>query len=203
MVLNPSSSRANKASETRLALLNSARKLFAERGYHAMGTPEIAAAAGVTRGAMYHHFQDKEQLFEEVFRAVAKELETSASASVSALAEDPWQQMQEGLQSFLWLVAHSREIQRIVLIDGPAVFGWSKWRRLESEYTSVHLARSLDRLMDLGVIERRPAGTLAQLVVAALNDAAMVIANAADPEAALPEVGDSLNALASGLRVTP
>ena len=203
MGLRPSSSRANQATATRQALLNAARRLFAERGYHATGTPEIAAAAGVTRGAMYHHFQDKEQLFEEVFKAVAKDLETAATASVSALAEDPWRQMQEGLQSFLRLVARSHEIQRIILIDGPAVFGWSKWRRLESDYTSVHLARSFERLIRLGVIEPCPAETLAQLVVAALNDAAMVIANASDPRAALPEVGDALKALVSGLRTKP
>jgi AcrR family transcriptional regulator len=203
MGLRSSSLRANKATATRLALLTAARRLFAERGYHAMGTPEIVSAAGVSRGAMYHHFQDKEQLFEEVFKAVAQDLETAATASVSALAEDPWRQMQEGLQSFLRIVAGSHEIQRVILIDGPAVLGWSAWRRLESEYTSVHLAQSFDRMMDLELIERRSSDTLAQLVVAALNDAAMVIANATDPQATLPEVGDALNALVSGLRVRP
>lgn len=203
MGLKPSSIRATKAAATRQALVDAARPLFAAQGYHATGTPEIASAAGVTRGAMYHHFQDKEDLFEAVFAAVAKDLETAAGASVLALAQDPWAQVQEGLQSFLRLVARSGEIQRVVLIDGPAVFGWVKWRRLESEYTSIHLARSFDRLMDLGVVERRPSETLSQLVVAALNDAALSIAHADDPEAALPKVGDALQALVAGLQTKP
>jgi AcrR family transcriptional regulator len=200
MGLKSSSVRASQASATRLALLAAARRLFAERGYHATSTPEIVAAAGVSRGAMYHHFEDKAQLFEEVFKAVAKELETTAAASVMALAEDPWRQMQAGLQSFLRLVAESRETQRIILIDGPAVFGWAQWRRLESDYTSVHMARMLERLMELGVMERAPVGTLARLIVAALNDAAMEIANAPEPRAALPEVAAALQTLVSGLR---
>ena len=194
-------SRAEKAATTRAALVAAARRLFADNGYHATGTPDIVSAAGVTRGALYHHFRDKEELFEAVFRSVAKELETAASESVVALMTDPWLQLQEGLQAFLRLVAQSPEMQRIILLDGPVVFGWSKWRDLQSEYTRVYLVRSLELLMGLGTIEKRAPDPLAHLLTAALNDAAMAIANAPDPAKALPEVADALRALVAGLEI--
>jgi AcrR family transcriptional regulator len=182
-------------------LIAVARRRFAEAGYHAAGTPELVRLAGVTRGALYHHFRDKQQLFEAVFRQVADELSGAAGAAVAPLVDDPWRQLLEGLRAYLRLVAASREAQRILLLDGPAVFGWARWREIQSDYTFGQLVRTLQRLVDRGLIAARPPAPLAHLMLAALNDAAMSIAHAGDAQAALIEAGDALSALVAGLRL--
>ncbi len=193
--------RVERAAATRAALVAAARRLFAENGYHATGTPELVASAGVTRGALYHHFRDKEDLFEAVFRVVADELEQASMQAVAAYAAEPWRQLQEGVYGFLRLIAASPEAQRILLVDGPAVFGWLRWRELEGEFTYGHLVRSLGEAMALDIIAPQPAEPLARLVVAALNDAAMSIAHAPDPGRELAVVGAALRTLIEGLRL--
>jgi AcrR family transcriptional regulator len=188
---------------TRAALVAAARHRFAQTGYHATGTNDVVALAGLTRGALYHHFRDKEDLFEAVFRQVADELSKAAGEAVRPLADAPWRQLQEGLQSYLRLVAANAEAQRVLLLDGPAVFGWARWRELQSEYTFGHLVLMLERLAGLGLVKRRPAGPLAHLILAALNDAAMSIAHANNPQVARVQAGDALSALVEGLRVDP
>ncbi len=192
-----------RAAATRAALIAAARERFAKAGYHATGTTDLVALAGVTRGALYHHFTDKEHLFEAVFRQVADELSTAAGEAVAALADDPWRQLLEGLQAYLRLVATNPEAQRLLLLDGPAVFGWTRWRDLQSEYTFGHLVNMLRRLMDQGLIQARAPEPLSHLMLAALNDAAMTIAHAPDPQAARMEAGDALSALVGGLRLEP
>jgi AcrR family transcriptional regulator len=192
-----------QAAATRAALIAAARERFSRAGYHATATTDLVAFAGVTRGALYHHFADKEGLFEAVFRQVADELSAAAGGAVAILADDPWRQLLEGLQAYLRLVAQSQEVQRILLLDGPAVFGWTRWRALQSEYTFGHLVNMLRRLMDQGLIEVRAPEPLGHLMLAALNDAAMSIAHARDPQAARLEAGDALSALVEGLRLSP
>jgi AcrR family transcriptional regulator len=181
-------------------LIEVARRLFVANGFHATGISDLVAAAGMTRGALYHHFRDKEQLFEAVFRQVADELQAAAGASVAELAAEPWRQLQEGLLSYLSLVADSREVQRVLLLDGPVVFGWEKWRQIQSEFTFAQLMTSLDRLIGNGVMARQPTRPLANLILAALNDAAMSIAHAQDPIAERKAAGAALLTLVSGLR---
>ena len=193
--------RVERAAATRAALVAVARRLFAENGYHATGTPELVACAGVTRGALYHHFRDKEDLFEAVFREVADELERAAMQAAQGYAAEPWRQLQEGVYGFLGLIAANPEAQRILLVDGPAVFGWLRWRELESEFTYGHLVRSLGEAMALDLIALQPAEPLARLLLAALNDAAMSIAHAVDPGRELVKVGAALRTLIEGLRL--
>jgi AcrR family transcriptional regulator len=192
-----------RAAATRAALIAAARQRFAEAGFHATGTTDLVALASVTRGALYHHFTDKEHLFEAVFRQVAGELSAAAGEAVLPLADDPWRQLLAGLQAYLRLVAANAELQRVLLIDGPAVLGWARWREIQSEYTFGHLVNMLRRLMEMGVIASRPPEPLAHLIAAALNDAAMSIAHAADPRAAGAEASDALGALVAGLRLEP
>jgi AcrR family transcriptional regulator len=194
--------RAQQAQETRAALVAAARRLFAEKGYHATGTPELVAAAGVTRGALYHHFADKEALFEAVFRQVEGELVDSAADSVRN-QPDPWRQLQDGGQAFLKLVAANRDMQRILLIDGPAVLGWRRWRELDTGTTLGLMTVSFTGLIEAGTIAAQPVEPLAHLVLAALNEAALVIAHSHDPEAARAEVGPALAYLIEGLKARP
>lgn len=192
--------RTEKAAFTRTTLLKAARRLFAQKGYHATGTHDLVAAAHVSRGALYHHFGNKEALFEAVFRDVEEELHWAAATPVLALGFDPWRQLQEGLQARLRAIAANRGIQRIVLMDGPAVLGWPKWRELESEFILDPLVTALQGLMDREVIKRQPVTPLAHLILAALNEAALLIAHSADTEATRAEVGEALRALLTGLR---
>lgn len=191
--------RVQQAAATRAALVAAARRLFAEQGYHATGTPEIVAAAGVSRGALYHHFDDKEDLFEAVFREVETELEERAGDAVKGLAADPLRQLLEGMQAFLKAIAGDPGLQRILLLDGPAVLGFPKWRKLESETTLGHLIDALQRLVDAGLLTARPLQPLAHLILAALNESSLLIANAEDPEAAREETTVALISLVTGL----
>ena len=192
--------RTEQAAATRARLIEVARRLFVENGFHATGIADLVTAAGVTRGALYHHFGDKEQLFEAVFRTVSDELRSAAGASVIDLADDPWLQLQRGLQSYLDLIAGSREVQRVLLLDGPVVFGWDTWRQTQSEFTFAELVSALERLIEAGVMTRQPTEPLANLILAALNDAAMSIAHATDPAATTREVTAALMTLVSGLQ---
>jgi AcrR family transcriptional regulator len=194
--------RMQQAASTRAALIEAARRLFAEKGYHATGTPELAAAAGVSRGALYHHFGDKEALFEAVFGEVESDLREAAAESVRELAADPWRQLDQGVQSFLQIVAGNVEMQRILLLDGPAVLGWPRWRELGSQFTLGHVVESLERLTQAGIIEPQPLNSLAHLVIAALNEAALLIAHSDQPERTRLQVTRALRTLISGLRTT-
>jgi AcrR family transcriptional regulator len=168
----------DRAMATRIDLLTAARKLFAEAGYHATGTTEIAAQADMTRGALYHHFEGKEELFAEVFREVAQELVNRSNASVAPLTRGLWATVSAAFQLYLQLVAANEEYQRILLIDGPAVLGWARWRALQSEFVASGTIDALQLLMERGLMEPQPAAPLAYLIQAALNDAALSIAHA-------------------------
>jgi AcrR family transcriptional regulator len=178
--------------------------LFAAQGYHATGTHDVVAQAGVTRGALYHHFPDKKSLFLAVFYDVEAGLTTpSDQASTGAAGPgsggDAWFQFQQGLQASL-TAALEPEVQRILLIDGPAVLGWDKWRELESHYGLGMLATALENAMKSGIIRRQPVRPLAHLLLAAVEEAALLIAHAPDPASTRIEVGKTLDSLMEGLR---
>lgn len=192
--------RVQQAASTRAALIAAARRLFAEKGYHGTSTNEVVDATGLTRGALYHHFTDKEALFEAVFRQVEGDLAESAGRAVRKLDADPWNQLLEGLAAFLQIIAANPDMQRIMLLDGPAVFGWTKWRSIGSEYSLGHLEAALQRSIDAGIIRDQPINPLAYLVLAALYEAALLIANAKSPEPTRTQVTQALRTLVSGLR---
>jgi AcrR family transcriptional regulator len=188
-----------------VALVQAARRLFATQGYHATGTHEVVAHAGVTRGALYHHFPDKLSLFLAVFHDVEASLTTpsdqaSTGAAGSGSGGDAWSQFQQGLQASL-TAALEPEVQRILLIDGPAVLGWDKWRELESHYGLGMLTAALEDAMRSGIIRRQPVRPLAHLLLAAVEEAALLIAHAPDPASTRIEVGKTLDALMQGLRL--
>jgi AcrR family transcriptional regulator len=166
-----------RAATTRQALVAAARAIFARDGFHDARALDIAASAGLTRGAMYHHFTDKVALFEVVFREVAAELNYRTAASVASLRGDLWAQVTGAFSRYLGLMAEIADYRRILLIDGPAVFGWERWRDLQAEYVASGTEDALRALMALGVVPQREPGPLASLIQAALNDAALSIAH--------------------------
>lgn len=189
-----------KSAATRAALIAAGRERFGLVGYHETGTHDLVAMASVTRGALYHHFGDKKDLFEAVFLQMDEELNRYARAAVASLSDDTWRQLLIAMEAYLRLRAESREAQRILLLDGPAVLGWERWRELQ-EGSIQGMVQTLSMLMDQEVIARGSPETLALLIFAAMNEAALSIAHAADPARALSAQTDSLLVLVKGLRI--
>ena len=198
-----SSRRGEHIADTRAALLQAARELFAEKGYAGTGTEEIVARARVTRGALYHHFRDKPGLFAAVMEAVAADLaqqlvarQLSGTAAGTTGARD---QLREGFQAFLDACTGS-DFQRIVLVDGPAVLGHGAWSDLVEQYGLGLLRTWLQRAIDDGQVDPLPVDPLARLLAALIGEASLYIARAGDPARARREAGATIDRILIGLR---
>jgi AcrR family transcriptional regulator len=191
----------DRSQTTRAALVGEARRLFAERGYANVPADEVVTAAGVTRGALYHHYGDKQGLFRAVFEEIEREV-TEQVATAVASESDLWQVMLRGLSAFLD-ACERPEVVRIALTDAPAVLGWQTWREIEAEYGLGLIIALLDRAVDEGLVAPQPAPVLAQIVLGALIEAALLIAAADDRESARASAERSVRALVSGLLVDP
>jgi AcrR family transcriptional regulator len=190
---------AERSEATRGALVRAARSLFAEHGYAGVGTEEIVRAAGVTRGALYHHFDGKRDLFEAVYRQLEAELaERIASGALAANAGSPLEAMQAGAEMFLQACTEP-EAQRIVLLDGPSVLGWDRWREIASEHGLGLIEASLTAAIEAGAIEAQPVRPLAHVLMGALDEAAMLVARSEDSARMREEVGRTLATLLTGL----
>jgi AcrR family transcriptional regulator len=191
---------AERSEATRAALVAAARPLFAERGFAGVGTEEIVRAAGVTRGALYHQFADKRELFAAVFEQVeAKLSERIGAAAISSGAADPLAALRAG--STAWLDASTEpETQRIVLLDGPAVLGWERWRAIAMHYGFGLVETVLQAAIDAGQLAPQPVPPLAHVLIGAVDEAALYVATSADPARARAEVEAVLERLLAGLR---
>jgi AcrR family transcriptional regulator len=191
--------RADQSEATRATLLEVARKVFAERGYAGVGTEEIVRRAEVTRGALYHHFRDKKDLF----RAVHEQLEDEMAQKIAAqLAErdraDPLELLRQGARTFL---DHTTgPLARVTLVDAPSVLGWAEWRAIDEKYGMGLVMAALQGAMDAGELRRQPVKPLAHLLLAAIGEAGMLVANAGDPKAVRDQVEPPLLALLEGLK---
>jgi AcrR family transcriptional regulator len=191
--------KAAQREATTAALIAAARELFAERGYAGVGTEEIVQKAGVTRGALYHHFRGgKEDLFQAVLVQVSAETTRRVVAAADAVA-DPWQSLLVGVDAFLDASA-TPEVQRIMLVDGPSVLGWDVWRAADGEFALTVLEGALNHAMEAGRMARQPARPLAHVLLGAIDEAAMVVARAEEPQAAREEMGRTVRRLLDGLR---
>jgi AcrR family transcriptional regulator len=176
--------------------MSAARELFSERGYHAVSIRDVAATAGVTRGAFAHHFPDKEALFLAVFDQIEREL--LATPGQPPNDADPWAMFRAGVQAYL-AAATRRDVQRITLIEGPAVLGWRRWRELEEHYSLGALTGVLNAAMEAGRLRRRAVEPLAHLILGSVMEAALLVANSDDPSLRREEVGQALDDLLAGL----
>jgi AcrR family transcriptional regulator len=197
----PRRTQAERSEATREALIEAARALFAEHGYAGVGTEEIVRAAGVTRGALYHHFGGKKDLFEAVYERVERELaERIASGALSGGAAAPLDAMRAGAEMFLQACTEP-EAQQIALLDGPAVLGWDRWREIAAEHGLGLIEATLQAAVDAGAIADQPIRPLAHVLMGALDEAAMLVARAEDPERMREDVGRTLDSLLAGLSV--
>jgi AcrR family transcriptional regulator len=190
--------KAAQSEATRAALLAVARSLFADRGYARVSTEEIVRRAGVTRGALYHHFRDKRDLFRAVFEGVEQEV-AERIAGAALAREDLWEQQLAAIDAYLD-VCLEPAVQQIVMVDAPSVLGLSEWRDIEATYGLALVRGGLKAVMDAGLIEEQPVEPLAHLVFGALTEAGLVIAHAQDVEGARAEVGAAIERLLEGLR---
>ncbi|WP_039822747.1 TetR/AcrR family transcriptional regulator [Nocardia testacea] len=192
--------RTQQRAQTRATLLHHSRKLFAAKGYAAVGLSEIVTAAGVTKGALYHNFDSKLSLF----RAVLEDVQTEVGDRVAAAADtesDPWIQLVTGCETFLTSCT-TPEIQRIMLIDGPAVLGWPEWRAMDESASARHLEEALTTLVAAGVLPPQPIPPLTHLLSGAMNEAALWLATAPGPDA-LSDTLASLRRILEALRTVP
>jgi AcrR family transcriptional regulator len=193
----PRRTQADRSATTRRALIRAARELFTEHGYAAVGTERIATEAGVTRGALYHQFADKVELFAAVMETVEVELMVRL-AKVTPSSDDPRSLLLAGADA--WLDASVEpEVQRIVLLDGPAVLGWERWRDIGLRYGLGLVATILADAMAAGTIPTQPVDPLAHALVGALDEAALYVARADDPATAREEMGIVVHRLVDGL----
>jgi AcrR family transcriptional regulator len=193
------SAREERAQATRAELVRVARELFSERGYAEVGTEEIVGAARVTRGALYHHFRNKQDLFRAVHEQLEQEFVEKIGARMQG-TDDPFELLLTGLRVFLDLCTDPSVI-RIALLDAPTVLGWAEWREIDEKYGLGLVTFGLQNAMEAGTLKPQDIRPLAHLVLGALGEAAMLIANAEDPEAARREVEGPLIALLEGLAV--
>ena len=190
--------RSERAGATRGALLASARRLFTERGYAATSTSEIVEQAGVTRGALYHHFAAKDDLFRAVFEQLEDEV-TQHVAKAALAGPDPFEQLRVGSRAYLD-VCLDPAVQRIVLVEGPSVLGWETWQEIENRYGYGLVVSGLEAAMAAGLVEAQPIAPLAHVLFGALTEAGLVVARADDPRTARTEMDQAMDRLLDGLR---
>ncbi|HZC40167.1 MAG TPA: helix-turn-helix domain-containing protein [Streptosporangiaceae bacterium] len=186
-----------RSAATRRQLITAARKLFGSRGYAAVGTEEIVRAAGVTRGALYHQFRDKADLF----AAVAEEIEAEIAQRVAAAAgqaADPVAALRAGARLFLDVCAEP-EVERIILLDAPAVLGWEAWRDLAARYGLGLVQLALQAAIDAGTIAPQPVEPLAHVLIGALDECALYVARAGEPATARAECAAIFDQILHGL----
>src|SRR3989440_10061763 len=147
--------KAAQSEATRSTLIATARELFAQRGYAAVGTEEIVRAAGVTRGALYHHFAGKKELFEAVYEDVERQLVEQIAASAISSATDPLAALHAGAQAFLD-ACEDPAVQRIALVDAPSVLGWEQWREIGLRYGFGLVEGTVPGAVGARLVDRQP-----------------------------------------------
>lgn len=190
---------AERSEATRLLLVNTGRRLFTEQGFAGTSTEALVREAGVTRGALYHHYNGKRELFQAVFEQVEREIVEQVVGSVAGAADDFERAWRIGIEAFLD-GCMDPAAQRIVLLDAPSVLGWDKWREIDSAYFLGLIVALFEQGMAAGVFAQRPAQPIAQMVMGALTEAALSIARAPDVAAARAEFGAAAMHLIEGLK---
>jgi AcrR family transcriptional regulator len=184
----PRRTQADRSAATRAALISAGRRLFAEHGFAGVGTEAIVQEAAASRGALYHHFPDKTELFAAVLEHVEAEVSAQLAAVVGANTSGGFVDvMLRGVEA--WLDACARpEIQRIILVDGPSVLGWVRWREICQPHILGLVSAILTQGMEDGTVDRQPVTPLAHLLLAVADEAAMYVVTNADPDNARREI---------------
>lgn len=184
-----------RSAATRDALISAARRLWGVRGYAEVGTPEIATAAGVTRGAMYHQFADKATLFAEVVEVVEQDVMARMGTIVAESgATNPADAIRAAVDAWLE-VSGDPEVRQLILLDAPSVLGWAAFRDVAQRYSLGMTEQLLTEAIKAGQLADQPVRALSHVLIGALDEAAMAIATADDPKRARRETREVLHRL--------
>ncbi|MBC8161021.1 MAG: TetR/AcrR family transcriptional regulator [Roseiflexaceae bacterium] len=194
----PQTKAAQRTATTR-KLISIARAQFTAHGYAHTSTEAIVQLAGVTRGALYHHFGNKQGLFNAVVAEVQRDV-AQRVAEASQATEHPWDQLIVGCRAFL-RASLEPDVQRIMLIDGPATIGWDAWREMDAENAMRLLEAGIQELADMHIIEVASVTATTRLLSGAMNEAVLWIARSDQPFQALDETIAALEQLLAGLRI--
>lgn len=192
----PLSLRAEQVAQTRAALIAAGRRLFGERGFRGTSVEDLAREARLTTGALYHHFPTKTALFEAVFVQTHTDL-TSASAKAAKDAPEDRDALTRGIEAFLDGILEP-DVQRILILDGPAVLGPARFTELDEKYACAVIVHALKSAADAGTMRVEDPDTATRLLLGALTRGAMLIANADDPVQTRHAVADSMRTLLNG-----
>jgi AcrR family transcriptional regulator len=182
---------------TRAQLIATATRMFADRGYEDASIEAVLREAGVSRGSLYHHFPSKEALFE----AVAEDVETSVGAQTLAAAsgsDGPVAALRAGFLAWIRL-AGDPVVQRILLVDAPSVLGWERWRSMEEDHALGSIRAVLQVIANDGRLRPELVGTLAHVLLASVNEVALLVARSDDQEAAMKAGADAIDELLARL----
>jgi len=186
---------------TRTRLIEAGRRHSGRNGFDGVSQAEVVRDAGVTRGALYHHFDGKEGLFAAVYAELQQEI-TARIVAAADRAPDPWAALVAGCMTFL-RACLDPDVQRIVLRDAPRVLGWDHWREVDAASGLVALEEGLREAAESGALRELPVTAVARGLLGAMNELGLWLAHAPDPEAALGEAEIALSRLLDGLRASP
>jgi AcrR family transcriptional regulator len=189
--------RAAQGRATRDQLIEVATRLFTEHGYEGTSIEAVLAVAGVSRGALYHHFAGKEALFTAVVSAISDRVTVELTEAISGCT-DPVDAMRTGALAWIDL-AGDPVIQRIMLVDAPSVLGWEQWRAMDEGRTVGAMRAMLQAVSDSGRLPAELVEPFSHMILAALDEAALVVARAADSRAAVAEGRQAVEELLSRL----
>jgi AcrR family transcriptional regulator len=184
--------RSERSAATRRTLVDVAVRLFAERGYDGTSIEAVLAETGMSRGSLYHHFAGKPALFEAALYAVEERIgaETAAAATAATTAVEALR-----VGSLAWVrLAGDPVVQRIVLIDAPAVLGWQRWREIEEEHALGSVRLILQQASDDGRLDPGLVDSFAHIVLATMNELALLVARADDQAAARRTAEEAIDA---------
>ena len=190
---------AERRAATTEAILKAGRRLFGEHGFAATTMDDIAEAAKVAKGAVYHHFATKEAVFQAVFDSVSRDLVAEIDRAVRT-ERDVLAAMVAGTQHYFAACAKGPTCQ-IILRDGPAVLGWERWREIDAQHFGGKFPRALTAAMDAGLIARQPIEPLARLLLGAATEAAVACAGRSDIPKAGGEYSRAFKSLIEALRL--
>ncbi|OCB17378.1 TetR family transcriptional regulator [Mycobacterium malmoense] len=194
--------RRARGDRTRRDLVDAGRALFVEQGYFGTSISDLVTRSGVgTRGAFYHHFKDKAELFRAVFEEVERDLTLRSLASPPHGA-DAWEKLSAGMRGFLES-ALEPEVQRVMLIDGPVVLGWQTLRSIQESNSIAMINAMVDEAIAEGIIDDHPVGELTHLLVAAVEEAALLVAHADRPAKARARAAKVLDRLLLSFALEP
>jgi AcrR family transcriptional regulator len=176
--------RTAKGDATRSLIIEKATTAFVDAGYHATSIEDVLAIAGVSRGALYHHFAGKDELFVAVLETVEQRVATTV-VQASRRVSDPVKGLQTACAAWLKLAARDPIVKKIVLIEAPSVLGWERWRELDLRFGFGLLKAALEEMARSGLIQKQSVDMFAHILLAAVIEVALLVARADNQGAVL------------------